>query len=87
MENPCSFHGVSWYSMEIPWKPCYSMEVTPGHHMNFPWSTTMAMEFHKISMVTHFINACYKALLLKAVFIEKSRRQIFSGERNVNVST
>ena len=35
--------------------------------------------------VTHFINACYKALLLKAVFIEKCRRQILSGERNVNV--
>ena len=52
MENLCSCHGVSWYSMEIPWKPCYSMEVAPDHHMNFPWCSTMAMVFHGISMVT-----------------------------------
>ena len=25
--------------------------------------------------VTHFINACYKALLLKAVFIEKKSKE------------
>ena len=49
--HACSFYWVSWYSMEIPWKPCHSMEVAPGHHMNFPWCSTMAMVFHGISMV------------------------------------
>jgi len=52
MENLCSCYGVLWYSMDIPWKPCYSMEVTLGHHMNFPWCSTMAMVFHRIFMVT-----------------------------------
>ena len=49
--------------MEIPWQPWYSMEVTAGFHMNFPWSTMMAMVFHRISMVTMVFHGSYRRFL------------------------
>ena len=35
------------------------MEITAGHHMNFPWSTTMAMVFYRIFMVTMVFHGSY----------------------------
>jgi len=46
------FHRISMVTMVLPW---YSMEVTVGFYMTFPWSRTMAMVFHRIFMVFHGI--------------------------------